>query len=395
MMMRSTWLCGLVLGIAAFAARAADPAAATAPGSYSALKAEYDAAKAKHEEELKPFREEYKQAMEAAKSDEEKVEAVKKYRAALAKHPSPLPGFAPRFLDVAVQHPEAADAAEAFYQALQNCGGPRAKDGVFDKAIAAMRGQGYATKVDVRPLLRPLAHAEDDAATAFVRDVIAKNPDRKTQGLAARALATRYRRAAEIADVLEKKPEVREANEKRLGKEKVAEAIAKGKAGKKDADELTALVKEKYADVLPDLSVGQPAPEAVVAGLDGKEARLSALKGKVVVLDFWATWCGPCKAMIPHQREMVEKLKDKPFALVSVSADEERQTAVDFVAKTSMPWTHWWNGDKGGMIDNWDVNAFPTVYIIDAKGTIRYAEVGGGPDAAKAIEETVTKLLAE
>lgn len=394
-MMRATLASGMYLTCAVLAARAGDPVAATAPASYAALKAEFDAAKAKHDEELKPIRDEYKKAMEAAETREAKSEATKKYIAALNKHPSPAAAFAPRFLEFAVQHPDSADAPDAFYAALRNSGGPRAKDGVFGKVLDAIKSQGYATKVEVRPLLRSFAHADTDAATAFVRDVIAKNGDRKTQALAARALATSYRRAAETAEVLETKPQVREANEKRMGKEKVEELIAKGKAAKKDADELTALVKEKYADVLPDLSVGKPAPEVVMVGLDGKEVKLSDLKGKVVVLDIWATWCGPCKAMIPHQREMVEKLKDKPFVLVSVSADEERQTVVDFVAKTSMPWTHWWNGDKGNMIDNWDINAFPTVFIVDGKGTIRYSEVGGGPEAAKAIEEKVTKLLDE
>ena len=68
------------------------------------------------------------------------------------------------------------------------------------------------------------------------------------------------------------------------------------------------------------------------------------------MLDIWATWCGPCKAMIPHEREMVERLKDKPFALVSISADEKKKTLTDFLAKDTMPWTHWWNGSGGGEV---------------------------------------------
>ena len=63
------------------------------------------------------------------------------------------------------------------------------------------------------------------------------------------------------------------------------------------------------------IGVGRPVPDVEGTDLDGKKVKLSSYRGKVVLLDFWATWCGPCMAMIPHDRELVEKLKDKPFAL--------------------------------------------------------------------------------
>ena len=73
------------------------------------------------------------------------------------------------------------------------------------------------------------------------------------------------------------------------------------------------------------------------------------------MLDIWATWCGPCVEMIPHEREMVERLKDQPFALVSISTDEKKETLIKFLAREKMPWTRWWNGHKGGIIDDWDM----------------------------------------
>ncbi len=153
---------------------------------------------------------------------------------------------------------------------------------------------------------------------------------------------------------------------------------------------MTKLVQDKYADVFPNLSVGQPAPEVVNKDLDDKTVKLSDLKGRVVVLDIWATWCGPCRGMIPHEREMVEKLKEKPFTLVSISADEEKETLTKFLAKEKMPWTHWWNGQSGGILEDWDVQYFPTIYVIDTKGIIRHKDLRG-----EALEKAVHELLTE
>jgi len=124
--------------------------------------------------------------------------------------------------------------------------------------------------------------------------------------------------------------------------------------------------------------------------IDGKTVKLSELKGKVVVLDIWATWCPPCRAMIPHERELVKRLKDKPFALISISGDEKKETLKNFLAENPMPWTHWWNGQTGGILEAWDVQSFPTIYVLDAKGVIRYKDVRG-----EKMDEAVDALLKE
>jgi hypothetical protein len=107
-------------------------------------------------------------------------------------------------------------------------------------------------------------------------------------------------------------------------------------AGRRNGRTLGELAKGHLHEIR-DLAVGKPAPALKSIALDGKPVRLADLKGRVVVLDVWATWCGPCREMIPHQRELVKRLEEKPFTLVSISVDEKRETVAEFLKKEPMP----------------------------------------------------------
>lgn len=95
----------------------------------------------------------------------------------------------------------------------------------------------------------------------------------------------------------------------------------------------------------------------------------------VVLLVFWASWCGPCVGDIPHEKELVERFAGRPFAIVGVNADESRETATQAMREHATPWRSFWNGEggsKGSISAAWNVRGWPTVYVIDHFGVIRH-----------------------
>jgi thiol-disulfide isomerase/thioredoxin len=382
----------LALGLLTLAAQAgvrADEKAPAKSPAFQALKKEFDEAQEKYAAELKTLREEIQKKMQEATTQEEKLALQKEFQEKAGKLISPAPKFAPRFLGFAEKNPQDPSAFDALFLALQTSGGPYAKGETYGKALHHLQAE-YATRPEIVKVVRRVAGAVDMRTEKFVQEVRAKNTDRKVQALALKTLAGLRKNAADLGEQAEQNQQLRARLEKVLGKDQAEKLTENAEKNRAEAKDLAKELRAKFGDLYPDLAVGKAVPEAVSQDVNGKEVRLSSLRGKVVVLDFWATWCGPCRAMIPHEREMVEKLKDKPFVLVSISADEKKKTLTDFLAKEKMPWTHWWNGAEGGLVEAWDIGHFPTIYVLDAKGVIRYTEIRG-----RKLEEAVNELLGE
>ena len=138
------------------------------------------------------------------------------------------------------------------------------------------------------------------------------------------------------------------------------------------------------------LDVGNIAPPLAGADIDGKSLSLADYKGKVVVVDFWATWCPPCRAMIPHEKELVKRLEGRPFAFLGVSADNSKGDLASFLQNDPLPWPNIFDGSSGPLGNAWEIRGYPSIFVIDAKGVIRYRDVRG-PQLDKAVE----KLVAE
>lgn len=123
-------------------------------------------------------------------------------------------------------------------------------------------------------------------------------------------------------------------------------------------------------------AVGSQAPE--ITGKDGedKEFKLSEYRGKVIVLDFWADWCPHCRNMYGEERDMVERLKDQPFALLGVNCDEADR-ARSVIGTDKITWRTWVDGPAGPIAEQYQVGSFPTVFVLDKDGYIRYRDVRG------------------
>jgi peroxiredoxin len=121
---------------------------------------------------------------------------------------------------------------------------------------------------------------------------------------------------------------------------------------------------------LEHLTIGSEAPDIVGKDLHDQPLNLHDYRGKVVVLKFWFAGCGPCMAMIQHEKRLIETYKGRPFALLGVSADESREQALKTADEHKMDWSCWFDGKNGPIIRDWNVLGFPTVYVLDKGGLI-------------------------
>jgi peroxiredoxin len=146
---------------------------------------------------------------------------------------------------------------------------------------------------------------------------------------------------------------------------------------------------------VPELEVGKPAPPIEGKDLDGKPMKLSDYRGKVVVLVFWGSWCIPCLAEVPRERELAETMKGRPFALLGVDSDEDPMVARAAAEKTGMTWPSWYDGrrqDYRTIALLYQIHAYPSTFTLDAKGIIRDKRTGG--PSAEVVEALVKEAEA-
>ncbi|HEY0795743.1 MAG TPA: redoxin domain-containing protein [Acidisarcina sp.] len=140
----------------------------------------------------------------------------------------------------------------------------------------------------------------------------------------------------------------------------------------------------------PELARARMAPAFAFTTIDGKHVSLDDLAGKVVLIDFWATWCGPCREALPNVQKMAREFAGQPFVVLSISLDSDQQKWKDFVTKNEMTWLQARDGGFAGPLSRlFHVDAIPHTFTIDADGVLQDEHVG---DAN--IEGRLKKLIA-
>ena len=139
-----------------------------------------------------------------------------------------------------------------------------------------------------------------------------------------------------------------------------------------------------------ELSLGKPAPDFTLKDINGETVSLKDFRGRVVLLDFWATWCGPCIHELPDLKALYEKHRNNPnFALIGISSDVNDETVQKFVMNNDMPWIHIRETDE--MQAKYNVIGIPHYTVIDKNGLIREENLRGGIE----LNAVITTLLVE
>ena len=145
-----------------------------------------------------------------------------------------------------------------------------------------------------------------------------------------------------------------------------------------------------------------PAPAAVsqaeIKTIDGGSFKVEDKKGKVILLNLWATWCGPCRAEMPELIELQNKYKDKNFEIVGLNSDDETTEQIkDFAGKMNLNYTLGWADTKlmSELLRISKFNGIPQSYMIDRDGKLRGVFTGGGPKVIAQLKETADKVISE
>jgi len=233
--------------------------------------------------------------------------------------------------------------------------------------------QHHAADPALASFCSELADGSPRSAPKLLRTVITANRDPQVQAFASFALAIILKRQAAEGTGAPSTSEQAAIEAEGLFERVIAEHGQIASNG-------TTLAERAKPELfeLRTLGVGKVAPDIEGEDLDGRKLKLSDYRGKVVVLTFWGTWCGACMEMVPDERKLVESMQEKPFAMLGVNSDADRQKVKVTEKKEKITWPSFWDGATSGPIaKTWNVHSWPTIYVVDRGGVIRHRDLYG------------------
>ncbi|MCA9171290.1 MAG: TlpA family protein disulfide reductase [Planctomycetales bacterium] len=224
------------------------------------------------------------------------------------------------------------------------------------------------------------------------------------------ALADLLVSRSSLKDRMDTSPELRPELIKEMGKHIVeyvetterrhdrAEAIRLYKRVKRESGDLTyrdLTLRDAATERLLPLEQTYPEIGKVAPNINGRDLQGNALaledhRGKVVVISFWASWCGPCLSLVPAENKLIEHFKTKPFALMGVNGDDSVDSAIQAADEHDVHFRSWWDDPANHMtiVERYHVTSWPTVFVVDQNGVIRNKNLFGSD-----LQDAVDHLL--
>ena len=143
----------------------------------------------------------------------------------------------------------------------------------------------------------------------------------------------------------------------------------------------------------PTLATHKMAPAFTVTALDGSNFNLDDMGGRVVLIDFWATWCGPCNEELPHLKKIAREFAGQPLVIISVSWDSDETKWKTFIDKNEMTWTQYRDANHN-LSKAFGVEAIPHYFTIDSDGILTAEMLGSGSDVEGKLKKLVARAKA-
>jgi peroxiredoxin len=145
-----------------------------------------------------------------------------------------------------------------------------------------------------------------------------------------------------------------------------------------------------HASIAPS----SPAPDFTLRSVEGPNLRLKEQRGKVILVNFWATWCGPCREEMPHLNRLYEKYRASGFSLLGVNVDEDSRNAAGVASQLGVKFPVLLDSDKQ-VSKLYDLNAMPSTVLIDRDGKVRYMHRGYRTGTEQEYDQQIRALLKE